>query len=171
MSSNTDDLLSWSDYCNIPHNVSKGTRSSSAIKDQTRVTLDPSRYPKEFHLPNETRNSLGVAIGREGRVGYVGKYSDPYPPKNLKKNQKIGIVTLLITVLILVGCILIAIPGGIEFFSREINFCLNGDKKALFSIPKILKLVTALNQFQHRLRLILVTAMNQLLTFIDAKPV
>ena len=79
--------------------------------------------------------------------------------------------TLLITVLVLVACILIAIPGGIEFFSREINFCLNGDKKALFSIPNILKLVTALYQFQNRLRLILVTAMSQLLTFIDGKPV
>ena len=79
--------------------------------------------------------------------------------------------TLLITVLVLVACILIAIPGGIEFFSREINFCLNGDKKALFSIPNILKLVTALYQFQNCLRLILVNAMNKLLNFIDDKPV
>ena len=132
-----------------------------------------------FHKVETTRatafggsgKSLGIAIGCEGRCGYVGKYSDPCPPKNLKKNQKIGIFTLLMTVLILVGCILIAIPGGIDFFSREINYCLNGDKKALFSIPNILKLVTALNQFQNRLRLILVIAMNQLLTFIDGKPV
>ena len=144
---------------------------STDLQHRSRPTFDPSRYPTEFTFQKESKPSLGVAISRGGRCGYVGKYSDPCPPKNLKKNQKIGIFTLLMTVLILVGCILIAIPGGIEFFSSEINFCLNGDKKALFSIPNILKLVTALYQFQNRLRLILVTAMSQLLTFIDGKPV
>ena len=76
--------------------------------------------------------------------------------------NKISIVILFgITVLILVGCILIAIPGGIDSPPREIDPFPKDDKKDLFSIPKILKLVTALNEFQNCLRLILVTATNQ----------